>query len=405
MFYGWFIVASAFLTLMVSTGFYTYSFGLLVLPLEQEFGVSRADIMLGPTLAAMAGLLISPIVGQLVDKWSVRWILSIGSLIMSAAMLLLSLATSINQFIAIFGVMMCLAMATTGPIPNNTVVSRWFSNNRGKALGFAALGTSIGGMAIPLLMTWWLDAFGWRITLQLLALTNLVLVFPAVFFLVRDNPQMKGLLPDGIKPLDHDGNTPPPPQPNLSNKDILKKSSFWLVGSCLGFLFMVYSATMTNLPPMAIGLGIEATQAAGLITVVAICGLLGKLVFGYAADVISLRVGLWLAIGLAGIGIAIFATEPGYPMLVAGSMAIGFAAGGMLPVWGNLMAALFGTISYGRAMGLMTPLTGLFVMPGYFLAGVIYDQTGGYTWAMYLFLSFLLIAACLLIPLKMPQRQ
>jgi MFS family permease len=114
-----------------------------------------------------------------------------------------------------------------------------------------------------------------------------------------------------------------------------------------------------------------------LISVIAFCGVLGKLIFGYAADRISLRLELWLALALAG-------------------------AGGMLPVWGAMIASVFGVVSYGRVMGLMTPVIALLMMPGPQITGAMFDASDSYRLAMRLFVGVLVLAACLLLPLKIP---
>jgi MFS family permease len=134
-----------------------------------------------------------------------------------------------------------------------------------------------------------------------------------------------------------------------------------------------------------------------LISVIAFCGVLGKLIFGYAADRISLRLELWLALALAGAGILVLSLEPAYGvMLVAG------VVGGMLPVWGAMIASVFGVVSYGRVMGLMTPVIALLMMPGPQITGAMFDASDSYRLAMRLFVGVLVLAACLLLPLKIP---
>jgi MFS family permease len=100
-------------------------------------------------------------------------------------------------------------------------------------------------------------------------------------------------------------------------------------------------------------------------------GLIGKLLFGYAADRINLKYGLWAAISLAAIGVAILASEPSYPVMLVAALFLGLATGGMLPVWGAMIAVVFGMKSYGRAMGAMMPVIALSVMPGPILGAIL----------------------------------
>ncbi|MGI9293823.1 MAG: hypothetical protein ACR2PS_07550 [Pseudomonadales bacterium] len=70
MFYGWVIVAGAFLSHFFMIGFLTYSFGLLVVPIQTEFGASRAELMYGMTGSTICGLFFAPVLGALVDMGS-----------------------------------------------------------------------------------------------------------------------------------------------------------------------------------------------------------------------------------------------------------------------------------------------------------------------------------------------
>jgi len=135
--------------------------------------------------------------------------------------------------------------------------------------------------------------------------------------------------------------------------------------------------------------------------VIAVGGIVGKIIFGYAADKINLKLGLWLSMGLVIAGFLILSTEPGYPLMVVAAALLGLAAGGQLPVWGAMMARAFGLISYGRAMGLMSPLISLIVMPGFIVAGKLVDLTGSYVLLLQVFCAVLVLAAIVLAPLRL----
>ena len=125
-------------------------------------------------------------------------------------------------------------------------------------------------------------------------------------------------------------------------KAILSTPGFWYLGLSLGLLFSAYSAVLSNLTPYAINLGGSKEQASTLIMSVAIAGFCGKILFGMAADKIQSQ---GRALGCSGTRsqrILVLATEPEYLWMLVGSALLGLAAGGMLPVWGALMAKVFG---------------------------------------------------------------
>jgi MFS family permease len=130
-------------------------------------------------------------------------------------------------------------------------------------------------------------------------------------------------------------------------------------------------------------------------------GLIGKLLFGYAADRINLKYGLWVAIALAATGIAMLANEPSYPAMLIAALLLGLATGGMLPVWGAMIAVVFGMKSYGRAMGAMMPVIVLSVMPGPILGAKLFDIYGDYSNSFYFFVAVLALSFILLTPLNL----
>jgi MFS family permease len=258
----------------------------------------------------------------------------------------------------------------------------------------------VGGLLVPLLLETSIASVGWRSALQLLAGCVAVVALPLMVFGLRNHPSDMGLHPDGAETAESAAGAAPRSR-NWTTGEIARSRPFWLIGSSLGLLFLAYMGALTNLHKYATELGVEAGAATRLIQTIALTGFIGKLVFGWAADRIPLRVGLWLAQGLAALGIAILSLEPSYPVMLAGASAMGLAAGGMLPVWGAMVGAAFGVMSFGRAMGLMMPVITAFVVPGPILAALSMDQTGSYATALQGFVGALVLSAMLLVPLRL----
>lgn len=146
---------------------------------------------------------------------------------------------------------------------------------------------------------------------------------------------------------------------------IARNPNFWLIGMSLGLLFASYTATLSNLSSYAINLGQSEERASTLIMAVAIFGLIGKLLFGMAADRISLKVSLGIAQGMVIAALLLLSAQPGY--------------------------------------GLMGPVITLSVMPSFPIMGGLFDATGSYTSALYLFAAAVALGAALLIPLRLPE--
>ena len=401
MFFGWKVVGGGFTAQLFVVGFFTYAVSLLVTPVQAEFGVSLEQVMYSLTAATFLGLFMQPVAGAMIDRFSVRGIMIACALLYALGLYLTSLATSIGQYIGAFALTMALANALAGSLCSSAVISRWFVASRGRALGFAALGTSVGGVLIPALISYWLGTEGWRGALENLALCTLVIMLPVVAFTVRDHPADLGLHPEGL------AEAPPPVAGSPVDQDmrgILRSPPFWFLGLALGLLFSAYSAVLSNISPYAINLGGSKEQASALIMAVAVSGFIVNILFCMAADRFSLKAAQCTAQGLVAAAFLVLAQEPGHAVMLLGTSLLGLAAGGMLPVWGAMMAQLFGLGSYGRAMGLMGPIITLCIMPGFAVIGRMYDSLGSYTPSLYLFTGVCAASALMLLPLRMPAR-
>lgn len=397
MYYGWRVVGSAFIAQLFVVGFFTYAVSLLVEPIRSEFGVSLEQVMYSLTAATFVGLFMQPIGGILIDRYSVRKLMATGALLYALGLYAAANSASLIQYIVFFALTMAIANALVGSLSASAVISRWFTASRGRALGVAAIGTSVGGVIIPALISYWLGSVGWRGALENLALAVLVILLPVVIIGIRSHPIDVALMaepsPSGtVQARDEE----------LDMRGILRKPAFWFLGLSLGLLFSAYGAVLSNLTPYTINLGGSKEQASTLIMAVAISGLVGKILFGLAADKFSLRAALWTAQALVALAFLALAQATSQPLMIIGASLLGLAAGGMLPVWGALMAQVFGLASYGRAMGLMGPLITLCVMPSYTLIGRMFDTYASYTPALYVFTGFCLAAALLLLPLRLP---
>ncbi len=290
MYYGWRIVSGAFIAQLFVVGFVTYAISLLIEPVQQDFGVTLEQVMYSLTASTLFGLFLQPVGGILVDRYSVRWVMAAGALFYAGGLFALAKTTTITQYIFVFALTMALANALASSMACSAVISRWFTASRGRALGIAALGTSVGGVLVPALISHWLDGGDWRGAVNNLGVAITVIMLPAVVLLIRSRPADVDLAPE---PVAQSAAPEPDAGPGLGA--ILGNPAFWLLGLSLGILFSVYSAILANLTPYALKLGSSKEQASALIMAVAVSGFIGKLLFGMAADKFSLRSALWAA--------------------------------------------------------------------------------------------------------------
>ena len=138
-----------------------------------------------------------------------------------------------------------------------------------------------------------------------------------------------------------------------------------------------------------------------MIISLASAGLIGKLVFGYSVDRTNPKINFWVTQALVLTGFLILSFEPAYPLMILAMVLMGFATGGIMPVWGVMLVKAFGLSSFGRAMGAMGALVTLCIMPGYSIVGRLFDSTGSYSIALWLLSGVIVLCALLLIPLEL----
>ncbi len=413
MYYGWLIVFVVALTQAISIGILNYSYGLMVVPLAAEFNASRSSMMLGMTVMMMVSGILSPLLGAQLDKRSLRSMMLTGALFMGTGLICLSFIQAVWQFIFIFAVFFSFSMFSLGSPTSSTLVTRWFHRYRGRALGMAALGMSLGGFVLPIITQLLIEGLGWRMAFLMLGLLVLLFTFPILLLFIRNSPADKGLLIDGdvaepesVEAIPAVTDTATANEVHFSTATLLRQRSFWLMGVSMGLSFAVYSAMTTNFALFAIGQGIEPIRAAQLVSLIAVCGMLGKMLFGYAADKVNLKFGLWAAqlLIVTCLLLLTLSSTLRYQTMMAAAVVLGLAAGGLAPVMGAMLAKVFGTANYGRVMGNMNLLAMCFILTGPISAGKIFDMTGSYIPAFQLYLGVLALAALVLIPLRLEPR-
>jgi MFS family permease len=401
LFAGWRIVGVTLATQALQAGLLIYAFGTLAVPLAAEFGVGRAQVMLASTFLGLTTNLLSPFAGRFVDRVPIRRLMLAAIACLFAGLCLVASARSLMQVWLAFALVLPIAQLLLGQMTSAALVSRWFVRLRGRALGVSALGTTIGGFVFPVLLATLTAAYGWRIAVVIIATGAVVVVAPLVALLVVDRPQDRGLLPDGDDAVPSSAAArAAAAAPGFA--EILRRRDFWLETVAVGFGLFAYLGTLANLAPHAISLGATPVQASLLMSGLAISAVPGKLGFGAVADKLDLRVAMGLSLGLLSVAFLLMALVPSYTVLVGAAVLLGLAAGGLLPVWGAMVARSFTPASFGKALGAMNLAMAPITMLNAPFAAFIYDQTGSYRNAFLAYLVVLAVAGVALKLLRFP---
>jgi MFS family permease len=250
-------------------------------------------------------------------------------------------------------------------------------------------------LLFPLFLQHLISTFEWRVACRLLALCILALTVPLTWLLVVNRPADRGLHPDGAVGEPPTTAAAGPAAAPLSTAAVLRRRDFWLIAFAVGVLIAIYSALTNNLAPYAVGEGLTRAEAAALLSIVAVAGMTGKLLFGLVADRVDLRWAMTGGVVLVCAALLMFRTGQSAWLVRVGCATLGLAAGGILPVWGAMLGKIFGPANYGHVMGLMTMVYTPLLLISSPLAGRVFDLTGSYRSVFEIFFAVLVFAGVL----------
>lgn len=372
------------------------TYGVLAVPLGAEFGPSRMVLMLAMTVMSLVTAVISPLFGNLMDKAPARLLMAAGVALVIAGFIALSFATSFDQVLIIYGLLMAPASVLTGPMITTVLLSRWFVARRGSAMGVALAGISVAGFVFPPLTQALLDTFHWREAVRMLALVVTLISLPALAMII-DSPASKGLNPDGADEAPETVRSAAKAPP-VKAATILSDPSFWMLAALFALILAGMKGVVTNIVPLAVGEGVKPAIAALLISIFSGSGFVSKLLFASIADRLNPRHLIALAIvGFVAGMVCLTFVEGGYVLMAVGVALIGMFGGLVMPLQGILVPRIFGQQVIGRASGLLNTVMLVLLLSSPPAFGLIYDLTGSYD-AVFIVFAALSAATMLLIP-------
>lgn len=406
-FFGYWIVLVAFLCLFIHSGCGLYAFSLFVRPLQADLAWSRGEIMAAFTIYNLVMGVISPVIGRVVDRYGVRGVISIGSLVAGLGFVLLSLMHNLWSFYVGYAVIGG-GMSAMGLVPATAVVSNWFRKHRGTAIGIVSTGIGGGGFVVaPLVGAYVIPNFGWRASYFALGLLMWMLIPPALL-VIRTKPSDMGLYPDGVEYPEVKVLSQVSPAPEgVDLKMALATSGFWLITVCYvaTAAFCQHGVIQSQVPYME-DIGFPVTIAATALGAVGLGSAIGKFGFGWLCDQIPPKYACSIGFALQGAGVAILMTiGPTSPLAVLWLYAItfGLGVGSWLPTMSMLISTNFGLAAYGAIFGVIAFGLYIGVAAGPLVAAYIHDTMNSYQWAFIIFLALYVIAIPTIFMVRRPK--
>ncbi len=360
-----YIVLTAFLALFALVGFAYYGLPFFFDFMTREYGWSRTIVTSGN---ALGKLIVAPLfgffTGWLIDKYGPRRLMMAGVLMMGIALFGLSFADSLGLFY-LFYLFNALGYLCGGPLPCQVLISRWFTKNRGKAMGIAYLGIGTGGALVPLIAAGLEKHYGWHNSLAVLGILVIIIALPMVYFI--KGSEVKTELKENTESL-------------VPIRNILSNRNFYLLA--LGSMCAIGTVGGINqhLKLYLRDLNFTQSQAAHVISLVLLSSLAGRVLMGWLADLISRKYVMILIYMIVACVIPLLLV-PDFPgRIYVFAVIFGIGLGGDYMIIPLMAGDLFGVKALGRTMGIILVADGVAESLFPMLLGALYnDATKSYS--------------------------
>jgi len=351
-FYGWWVVAAAFLNLFFAVGIIFYGFPVFYASFVESLGFSRAQVTQGFFLGFLiVGLPFGLLAGAVIDRIGARWVIVVGVGFVGIALLLMAKMTQLWQYEALC-VLEVLGYVFAGPIANQVLVSRWFRARRGRAMGFAYLGLGSGGVVAPLLVNYLIRTYGWRHALEIVALTLMAVLLPAGIWITRSTPETSGLLPDG-ESSPKSASITAAAMTSSGVAEAVGTRNFWLIllgsTSAIGAIGAVIQHFILFLKDQ----GYSTTVASRFLTGLLAASLAGRIVVGYAVDHVGKKNAMAFFYFLMGASVLLLGMTRQPAVAWTFAFVFGFSMGADYMLVPLVTAESFGTASLGKLLALI----------------------------------------------------
>lgn len=405
LYYGWVIVIVLFITGVVIVGS-RLSFGVFFKPIENEFNLSRAATSLIPSIYMLLSGIFGFFSGWALDKYGPRLVLFLMGLVTGASLLLTARASSLWQLFVSYGLLQAIGTGGVFVVPAS-IISRWFYQKRGLALGIATTSSGLGTVITVPFATYLIARYDWRVAYLILGLIVLVVVIP-LSKLLRKDPQATGYLSNNVKvsPIEHGMYQEQKNKlevPRTSSPALLKVSktrSFW----CFMFIHIFYAFCMllilTHLVPYITDMHFSAVDAAAVVTVLGGVSIIGRVLMGIVSDRVGRKLSLIICTLLEAGSLVFLIWASNLWTLYLFGIVFGFAYGGFVSSMGALVGYSFELGKIGAIFGMLEIGFGIGAAAGPIVGGVIYDTSGSYFAAFIIGAVAMLLAALLVPPIR-----
>ncbi|MBC7799584.1 MAG: MFS transporter [Gemmatimonadaceae bacterium] len=394
------VAACTFVVLLVAAGIRSVP-GVLIVPLETEFGWSRATVGFAVAVNIALYGLCGPFAAAVFERWGVRRTVGTALAFISLGVALTPFMTQSWHLVALWGVVVGGGSGVVALVLATTIASRWFATRRGLVVGILTASTATGQLIFLPFLAYLAEQVGWRWVSVAIACVAAVMILPVMRFM-RDRPSDLGIPPYGgtavaprVAPTVN-----PAARAMLALRTGLGSRDFWLLG---GSFFVCGASTNgligTHLIPACIDNGIPEVMAASLLAAMGVFDLVGTTLSGWLSDRWDNRVLLAWYYGFRGLSLLFlpfaFELDPGLSMAGLGVFAVFYGLDWIatVPPTVRLTAGAFGEENAPVMFAWIAAMHQLGAAAAAWSAGLVRVETGSYVAAFWAAGALCLVAS------------
>lgn len=395
LFYGWYIVASAFVILFFNAGS-RFSFGVMFKPMIEDFGWSRGSLSLVFFLNMVFYAFSLIVAGRLYDRYGPKWIICLSTVLLSTGFMVTAFITSLWQFFVFYGVVAAMGLGGPSVSLMAAITSKWFEKLRGLAISIALAGSSLGQFALVPLFTIITLRHGWRLSYFAIGLVMLVVNIILAVLVMRGDPEALGQRPFGYRSTKRAGADQHGASGtwlrDLGLRDAMHTRSFWLFSIVMFVCGSGDFLVATHLIPLVTDYGISPVTAGHMLALFGLMSLAGVLVAGPISDLIGNKIPIALTFLLRFLLFLLVLRYQTLGSFYVFALLFGFTLLITAPLTATLMGKLYGFSHVGLITGCITTIHHVGGGLWAYLGGLIFDQTGSYQLA-FVFSTIMALAA------------
>lgn len=380
----WWFVVAGFVALLVGVNTMNILFNVLTPSLTAEFGWDRLQISSGLSIFTVFDGLSLLALGFLLDRFGIRRVAVPMAAVFGLGIMALSVVpANIGLLYVLCALIGCGAGAATATV-HSVVITAWFGNSRGLALGILNVGLGLCGTIMPFIVGGFLDALGWRGVF--LAIGALCAVIPILVFLfvMRMPPEWEQeRLAAGAQGR----------MAGVPLRTIARTRQFWLICASI---FLVSAATfgiLSQVVSITTDRGVDQAVALSVLSTVSLSSMGSRFVVGFLLDRMWAPLLTAIIFILCGIGVAVLTMSTAVPLLYLGAILVGLGLGSEGDVAAYIVSRYVPKNSYARVFGIVMFLYAQGGAVGIFILSFSFTRFGSYDPAVWLIVAMVFLAA------------